>query len=196
MSKKNIWCRILGHRDQMAHGGFRCARCGRFREGAWAKIPPPPKLPKSVEKRIEYEELCSSKSFTDIFQSMRLALWGLSAETCDVMCIDGKYIIFDKPPSLLPEQDQAAQLRWSLARLIALVPKCIIPSGTSTDYLFQISGDFVSYSHDENGEHIGDLVFVKCNGDYIHGMVSIIIWLIQKGFIDSKYLRADAKDNV
>lgn len=197
MSKKNIWCRILGHRYQMAHGGFRCARCGHFREGAWAKIPPPPKLPKSVEKRIEYEELWnSSKSFTNIFQSMRLALWGLSAETCDVMCIDGKYIIFDNPPSLLPEQDQTAQLRWSLSRMIALVPKCIIPSGTSTDYLFQISGDFVSYSHDENGEHIGDLVFVKCNGDYIHGMVSIIIWLIQKGFLDSKYLREDEKDNV
>lgn len=99
MSKKNIWCRILGHRFQMAHGGFRCARCGHFREGAWAKIPPPPKLPKSVEKRIEYEELWNrSKSVTDIVQSIRLASYGLSTETCDVRCVDGKYVILDKPP--------------------------------------------------------------------------------------------------
>lgn len=198
MSKKNIWCRILGHRYQMAHGGFRCARCGHFREASWAKIPPPPKLPKSVEKRIEYEELWNrSKSVTDIVQSIRLASYGLSTATCDVRCVDGKYVILDNPPPLLPEQNQSAQLRWSLARLIALVPKCIItPPGTFTDYLFDLSGDFVSYVHDENGERTDVLVFVKCNGDYIHGMVSIIIWLIQKGFLDSKYLRADEKDNV
>ena len=65
MSKKNIWCRMLGHRYQMALGGFRCARCGHFREAAWAKIPPPPKPPKPVEKRTDYEELWkNSKSVT------------------------------------------------------------------------------------------------------------------------------------
>lgn len=99
MSKKNIWCRMLGHRYQMALGGFRCARCGHFREAEWAKIPPPPKPPKPVEKRTDYEELWkSSKSVTDIFQSMRLALWGLSTDTCDVMYVGGKYIILDEPP--------------------------------------------------------------------------------------------------
>lgn len=189
---------MLGHRYQMALGGFRCARCGHFREGAWAKIPPPPRPPKPVEKRTDYEELWkSSKSVTDIFQSMRLALWGLSTDTCDVMYVGGKYIILDKPPSLLPEQEKVAQLRWSLARMIALVPKCIItPQGTFNDYLFNISGDFIAYSHEENGEHISNLIFVRCNGDYVSGMISIIIWLIQKGFLDKKYLREDAENNV
>lgn len=77
MSKKNIMCRIFGHKDYMVQRGFACKRCGRYREGAWAKIPPPPKPPKPVEKRTDYEELWkNSKSVTDIFQSMRLALWG------------------------------------------------------------------------------------------------------------------------
>ena len=107
MSKKNIWCRMLGHRYQMALGGYRCARCGHFRESEWAKIPPPPKPPKPVEKRTDYEELWkNSKSVTDIFQSMRLALWGLSTDTCDVMYVGGKFIILDEPPSLLPEQEK------------------------------------------------------------------------------------------
>lgn len=198
MSKKNLWCRMLGHRYQMALGGFRCARCGHFRESAWAKIPPPPKPPKPVEKRTDYEELWkSSKSVTDIFQSMRLALWGLSTDTCDVMYVGRKYIILDKPPSLLPEQEKVAQLRWSLSRLIALVPKCIItPQGTFNDYLFHISGDFIAYSHEENGEPISNLIFVRCNGDYVSGMISIIIRLIQKGFLDKKYLCEDAEYNV
>jgi hypothetical protein len=105
MSKKNIWCRMLGHRYQMALGGYRCARCGHFREAAWAKIPPPPKPPKPVEKRTDYEELWkNSKSVTDIFQSMRLALWGLSTDTCDVMYVGGKYIILDEPPLCFPNR--------------------------------------------------------------------------------------------
>lgn len=105
MSKKNIWCRMLGHRYQMALGGFRCARCGHFREAAWAKIPPPPKPPKPVEKRTDYEELWkNSRSVTDIFQSMRLALWGLSTDTCDVMYVGGKYIILDEPPLCFPNR--------------------------------------------------------------------------------------------
>ena len=113
------------------------------------------------------------------------------------MYVGGKYIILDKPPSLLPEQEKVAQLRWSLDRLIALVPKCIItPKGTFNDYLFHISGDLIAYSHEDNGEPISNLIFVRCNGDYLSGMISIIIWLIQKGFIEKKYLCEDAENNV
>ena len=96
-------------------------------------------------------------------------------------CMSAGNTSFSTSPPLLPEQEKVAQLRWSLARLIALVPKCIItPQGTFNNYLFHISGDFISYSHEENGEHISNLIFVRCNGDYVSGMISIIIWLIQK----------------
>lgn len=197
MSKKNIMCRIFGHKDYMVQRGFACKRCGRYREGAWAKIPPPPKMPRSVEKRIEYKELWdNSKSVTDMFNAFVLESSGLDTETCDVLYVNEKYIFLDRYSPLLIEDMRNAQRRWSLGRLISLVPKCIIPKGTSTDYLFTMSGDFLSYSHYEDRDHVSDLVFVRCEGDYLRGMVTIIVWLIEKGFLDKKYLREDAENNV
>ena len=75
---------------------------------------------------------------------------------------------------------------WSLSRLISMFSECIIVD--SKDYMLNTYGDFLSYSHFENGDHKEDLVFVK-NKDIFLCLISLIDWLIKNNHFNKEYLK-------
>lgn len=189
-----IICRIFGHSYSIVSMGFLCSRCGHFEEGSWNRIPPPPRIPESIAKRVEYEMLLNSaRTYTDLGQSEMLLSVGLDCNTCDMALVGERIIVRDKDMVLFPKSSRDIKPVWSLGRLLALVPKIIIDDRTKADYLFTMSGDFISYSHFENQDHVSDLYFIQCRGDYVLGLVHVIKWLISSGNIETKYLDKDAE---
>ena len=77
---------------------------------------------------------------------------------------------------------------WSLSRLLELMPGMINENGMK-DYQLNIYGKFLSYSHFVNERHMGDLVFINHLGNIFDGVISLISWLISKGYFNKNYLK-------
>lgn len=76
---------------------------------------------------------------------------------------------------------------WSLSRIWEILPP-LIYVGTK-DFQLNINGEFIAYSHYENGEWQGDLKIIRTPGDIMSSAVTMLVCLISEGkYINKDYL--------
>lgn len=133
-------------------------------------------------------------------QSEQLLALGLKPETADMYlekCMlpeAGNYYLHSLTRDIDPEHWFAARMNrdiipaWSLSRLLELMPGMIYENGMK-DYQLNIYGNFLSYSYFVNERHMGDLVFINHLGNIFDGVISLISWLISKGYFNNNYLK-------
>jgi hypothetical protein len=127
-------------------------------------------------------------------QSERLLALGIKPETADMYWYEDSLLVADwsqiKSFQDYPPEDKTDEFypAWSLSRLKELMPEVIYINKVD-DYRLTIYGNILSYSYFLNGEHVGDLVFIIYKDSIFEGMISIISWLIERGYLNKTYLK-------